>query len=245
MKPKSYKGPEIEVLVRSLSSSNDEAISKIIGYISEGNSKCRVGTLNEPAQGSLNDEWNKNLQNSTNLNIEYVYISSFVEEIMAVKDSDEIENLKVSGKFACTLMGRLIKNFESIIDDDKKVTHKSLSNQIKSLVEDNLNFRKQFKEKNKLTNVDIELLEMFLPPVIQSGGNYDLNYMCTIDDNNLSSDVLICKIGVRYKDYNSHLTRTYMIDSDKVKIDLINFIYFIINRLSKIVIRFYSTHFST
>jgi len=41
VKPKSYKGPEIEVLVRSLSSSNDEAISKIIGYISEGNSKCR------------------------------------------------------------------------------------------------------------------------------------------------------------------------------------------------------------
>ena len=182
--------------------------------MTENNSQPKVGILNEPAQGALNDEWEKTLENKGN-NLDYVHLNIFVEEIMAVKDNEELECLKVSGKFACTLMSKLIKNFESIIDDDKKVSHKTLSDQIKKLVEDNANFRKQFKDKNKL-NIDVELLEMFYPPIIQSGGNYDLKYQCNLDDNLLSSDVIICKIGVRYKDYNTHITRTYMIDSDKV-----------------------------
>jgi len=215
IKPKTYKGPQIEIILRNLNSPNDEALSQIIGYFFEGNSTSKVGVLNEPALGPLNDEWNKSLISSSK-KIDFVNLNLFVDEVMSVKDNDEIDALKVSGKFACSLMSKLIKNFESIIDDEKTVSHKTISNQIKALIEDNLNFKKQFKEKNKLNNVDVDQLEIIFPPIIQSGGNYDMKYSCSIDDNNLSSDVIICKIGVRYKDYNTLVTRSYMIDSDKV-----------------------------
>jgi nucleosome binding factor SPN SPT16 subunit len=110
-------------------------------------------------------------------------------------------------------MHSLIKKFENNIDLDNNISHDELSNEIKSLAEKPV-FVKKFLEKSKL-NVDLGDLELVFPPSIQSGGNYDLEILCGSNKNHLSSDVILLKVGTRYKDYNSIIVRSFMIDSDK------------------------------
>ena len=121
--------------------------------------------------------------------------------------------MKISSKYCTFVMDTLIKKFENNIDHDKKISHDALSNEIKSLAEKPA-FVTKFLEKIKLS-IDISDLELVFPPAIQSGGIYDLEIFCGSNKNILSSDVILVKVGTRYKDYNSIIVRSFMIDSDK------------------------------
>ena len=47
--------------------------------------------------------------------------------------------------------------------------------------------------------------------------NYTLDILKESDSNLLSSDIIICKAFATYKDYNSQVIRTFMIDSNKAQ----------------------------
>ena len=106
------------------------------------------------------------------------------------------------------------QRFENIIDDDKKVTHSQISNDIKDLSEKPA-FQKKFADKLKNQRLNLAYLDIGAKPVIQSGGRYDLAPICESDAHLLSSDIIICKASARYKDYNANIIRTFMIDADK------------------------------
>lgn len=122
--------------------------------------------------------------------------------------------MKISSKYSCFIMESLIKKFETIVDQDKKVTHDALSNEMLSLTE-KPQFLKKFIEKIK-QNVDDKGFSLMFNPIIQSGGKYDISHVCTNNNDLLSSDIVVLKVGANYKDYKTMLTRTFMIDSDKV-----------------------------
>ena len=107
------------------------------------------------------------------------------------------------------------QKFETIIDEEKRVRHEDISNDIKKIVEKE-SFQKRFTEKYKLSQIKLESLEITTKPTIQSGGKYDLNPMAESDNNYLSSDIIICKANTRYKDYNANIIRTFMIEANKI-----------------------------
>lgn len=109
-------------------------------------------------------------------------------------------------------MDYVIKMFENAIDREIATTHNKISTDIKNLTDKPI-FTTKFKEKENLSNIDLNLLEMGSLPVIQSGGCYNLDPIGISDNKKLSSDVIICKVNSRYKDYNSFIIRSFMIDA--------------------------------
>jgi len=101
-----------------------------------------------------------------------------------------------------------------IIDEEKKVTHESLSRKIEAKIDD----EKLFKAKAlKLgDDFDVTQLDWTVGPVIQSGGKYDLKQNAQSDENPLHAGIILASMGLRYKSYSSQIARTYLIDPTKV-----------------------------
>jgi nucleosome binding factor SPN SPT16 subunit len=172
----------------------------------------QIGVVpNEKPSGSLSQEWESLLNK---LSLPTNDCMATLNEIYSSKDNTELDYLKLSSKYSCFVMESLIRKFETIVDQDKKVTHDTLSGEMITLTE-KPQFIKKFIDKVK-QNVDEKAFSLMFNPIIQSGGKYDISNLCTNNNDNLSSDIVILKVGSKYKDYNTILTRTFMIDSDKV-----------------------------
>ncbi len=212
VKPQNYKGVQIELIERNPKVSNDEAIEQIFNLIHTQSARHEIGFLTaEPGVGAIVSEFNSLIQKFSP-EAKLKNCSEFIDEILAHKDNEEIENISVSAKYSCYIMDYVIKMFENSIDQEIPTTHSKLSNDIKNLTEKPI-FNTKFKEKEHLQNVDASLLEMGGLPTVQSGGHYDLNPFSASDSKKLSSDVIICKVHSRYKDYNSFVIRSFMIDA--------------------------------
>lgn len=49
-------------------------------------------------------------------------------------------------------------------------------------------------------------------PIIQSGGQYDIKISAQSNSENLSSDIIICSLGAKYKGYCANMARTFMVN---------------------------------
>lgn len=176
-----------------------------------GNKKLKIATLKkEPGVGMITDEF-KTLLNFFG-DIEIVDCSNFINDILSLKDSKEMENIQIASKYSCHIMEYVIKMFENAIDQEIPTSHQKIANDIKNYTEKSA-FINKFKEKEKLQNIDPSHLEIGSLPIIQSGGNYFIEPIGMSNSKKLSSDVIICKVNSRYKDYNSFIIRSFMIDA--------------------------------
>jgi nucleosome binding factor SPN SPT16 subunit len=213
IKPSNYKGPTVEFILRNPKETNEAALERLTQLIRYKGTTCRVGKIvKEPGIGNLIEEWKKITSNDPNIKI--IDCNDIADDIMAVKEPEELDNIKVASKYACFIMDVMIKKFENIIDENKKITHENFATEIKTTTE-KPGFTTKFKEKSGLISVNTSMLEVSSNPVIQSGGNYNPQVYCPNDTNRLTSDVIICKVNTRYKDYNANIVRTCMIDADK------------------------------
>ena len=57
------------------------------------------------------------------------------------------------------------------------------------------------------------MVEICFTPIIQSGGKYDIKVNAQSNSDNLSSDIIICSLGARYKNYCANVSRTFMVDA--------------------------------
>jgi nucleosome binding factor SPN SPT16 subunit len=64
--------------------------------------------------------------------------------------------------------------------------------------------------------IDWSSAEWTLPPIIQSGGKYDLKLSAQSNGDSLKPGVILCTLGMRYKNYCSSMGRTFMIDPHPV-----------------------------
>ena len=98
----------------------------------------------------------------------------------------------------------------TILDEEKKVTHKTLQDRIDKKLDD-ARFFKSLKVKLP-SDFDNTQLDWAYGPTVQSGGAYDLKLSAMSDDNNLHAGIIICGLGLRYKSYTSMIARTFMVD---------------------------------
>ena len=106
-----------------------------------------------------------------------------------------------------------VEEMSEVLDEEKKVTHKQLSDRIDKKIDDKAFFANL---KQKLpADFDAEQLEWVYGPTIQSGGNYDLKLSALSDDNNLHAGTIIAGLGLRYKNYCSIVARSYLVDPNK------------------------------
>lgn len=104
-----------------------------------------------------------------------------------------------------------VEEMSDILDSEKKISHKALSDKVANKIDDPKFFEKQKVSKN----FDTMQLDWCLAPTVQSGGAYDLKFAAEPDDNNLHAGVIISALGLRYQTYGAMIGRTYMVDPNR------------------------------
>jgi nucleosome binding factor SPN SPT16 subunit len=84
----------------------------------------------------------------------------------------------------------------------QKVKHSKLAELTEEAVQD----------KKYVSTVDPKQVEACYPPIIQSGGNYNLKFSVSSDKNVLHFSSIVCCLGMRYKSYCSNMVRTLMVN---------------------------------
>lgn len=106
-----------------------------------------------------------------------------------------------------------IPEMKNFMDTGKKISHQKFA-----LLLENTLLDDKKRQKLKLpTDIVADLTEWCYPPIIQSGGKYDLKPSANSDDSNLHGGTVIGAFGVRYKSYCSNVARTFLINAEKKK----------------------------
>ncbi|OAF70902.1 FACT complex subunit SPT16 [Intoshia linei] len=129
-------------------------------------------------------------------------------QIFSIKDNAEFDLVRKAAGATTKLYSKYVKeNIINIIDDERKVFHSKLSEKTENAI----------KTTKYVGDLDVNLLEVCYSPIIQSGGEYSLKYSSESKDTNISFDVIICFIGLRFRNYCSNMVRTLMVSpNDKM-----------------------------
>jgi nucleosome binding factor SPN SPT16 subunit len=68
-----------------------------------------------------------------------------------------------------------------------------------------------------LTQFNWKQAEWCYPPIIQSGGEYDLKPSAQSNSSKLSAGTIVTSFGIRYKSYCSNISRTILINPEEQK----------------------------
>ena len=213
-KPSGINVPQIKIVLRAPADDNTPKIQKILEDILKeiNKSEINLGYIKEEKGiGKTVEEFYKVADNMNGINL--IDTPLLVDEIFQIKDKVELNLINISSKYSCYLLDYLNKEFENDVEEEKTITHEKITGEIKKLSEKE-SFNTKFANKYKAEPSNIELKYY---PVIQSGGKYTWDPFILSDSNKLSSDIIICKAFATYKEYNSQVIRTFMIDSDKTQ----------------------------
>ena len=126
--------------------------------------------------------------------------------------------MKISAKYSVFILKALVKKFEVVVDKDTKISNLGLSSSIKEMTDKQI-FKDKFKEKYKgqldMSNYDEANLVLAYDPICESGHSFNYGFTGSSNDERLNQSIITFKSSSKYKDINSCLIRTYMIDSDK------------------------------
>lgn len=132
-------------------------------------------------------------------------VTNAFSRLLAVKDSKELRS--VSRAVYCTsaaLKKHLLGKLETVIDEAQKISHKAIADEVEKLV--------TTKPETISERLKDEPLEMCYPPIIQSGGEYDLKPSASSNDSTLHFGTIVCSVGVRYRGYCANVARTFFVD---------------------------------
>jgi nucleosome binding factor SPN SPT16 subunit len=138
--------------------------------------------------------------------------STFLQEVMLVKDSDGLDLVRKSGQLTTAFEKKLIEEVERIIDEDVQSRHSEISNKIEQVLDNTV----QMNIMEKTYNVERNSIDLAYAPIVQSGGRYDLRPTATSDDNVLSYDAILCSVAAKYKGFITNIIRTLFIDPTPV-----------------------------
>lgn len=205
--------PPIHLLTRDKSDGNKANFEKLIETIKGSKQGKTIGTFQKDKfPGEFMDSWWSAISAES---IEKVDVSSAVANLMAIKDENEIALMKKAAQVTSEVFSKKLKeDIISIVDEDKKVRHNKLADGVEASLED----------KKLLGSVDPSLVEVCYPPIIQSGGNYNLKFSVVSDENKLHFGAITCCLGVRYKSYCSNIVRTILVDPTQEQQDTYTFL---------------------
>lgn len=94
----------------------------------------------------------------------------FIQDCLAVKDQNEISYIGKAAKVSVYLEQRLIKEVETIIEEEGKKSHHEIAAKIEELIEN----EKEQKIIADEIGGDLSSIDLAYSPILQSGGKYDL-----------------------------------------------------------------------
>ncbi|KAL4912206.1 FACT complex subunit spt16 [Aspergillus aurantiobrunneus] len=174
----------------------------------------KVGVLpKDTTTGPFVDDW-KRVYGKISGEVEEVDISPALSTAcFSIKDTDELVSIRNASRACSGLMSEyFVDEMSRLLDEEKQITHKSLSMRIDAKIDDAKFFNKLAKLPSEF---DSQQIDWAYGPVIQSGGKYDLRITAASDDNNLEPGIIVAGFGIRYKTYSSMIGRTYLVDPTK------------------------------
>ncbi|CAK3779217.1 FACT complex subunit spt16 [Lecanosticta acicola] len=204
----------VEIIVRGKDTEeNAKQFERINDIIKNAGKK--VGTLaKENSAGPFVAEW-KSSFGEISKEVEEFDISTALSTVMAVKDENELRAIRnASSASAYVMRDYFVETMSDILDKEKKITHRALSDKVANKLDD----EKFFRGIKGVGKFDPMQLDWSVSPVVQSGGNFDLKLTAEPDDNNLHQPgVIVSALGLRYQTYASMLARTYLVEPNKTQ----------------------------
>ncbi|NWV10928.1 SP16H protein, partial [Ptilonorhynchus violaceus] len=193
--------PAVTLLVREKNESNKANFEKLIEALKSSRGGRRLGVFSKDKfPGEFMKSWNDALSKE---GFEKVDVSAAVAQAMAAKEDVELQLMRKAAAITSEVFTKFFKErVMEIVDADEKVRHSKLAEAVEKAIE----------EKKFLAGADPSAVEMCYPPIIQSGGNYNLKFSVVSDKSHMHFGAITCSMGIRYKSYCSNLVRTLMVD---------------------------------
>lgn len=190
--------PKIELLIRNKTDSNKANFDKILSDLRD------TKTIGIFAKDKFPGDFYKECVENV-YKFEKIDISAAIAYILAVKEDIELQYIqKACQATELTYSKVLCKELVTIIDKEKKVTHRKLANKLNDAIS---------KDAGRiLDNLDARLVDTCYVPIIQSGGKYSFKFSASSNEDNIHYSTIISSLGVRYKRYCSNVSRTLLID---------------------------------
>ncbi|XP_075068227.1 FACT complex subunit SPT16 [Mixophyes fleayi] len=206
--------PAITLLIREKQNDSNKAnFDKMLEAIRGSKKGKRIGVFSKDKfPGDFMKSWYDCLNKE---DLDKMDISAAVAYTFAVKEDGELNLMKKASTITSDVFNKFFKErVMEIVDADEKVRHSKLAESVEKAIED----------KKYLGGTDPSTIEMCYPPIIQSGGNYNLKFSVVSDKNHMHFGAITCAMGVRYKSYCSNLVRTLMVDPTQEMQDNYNFL---------------------
>ncbi|ETE70789.1 FACT complex subunit SPT16, partial [Ophiophagus hannah] len=187
--------------VTLLNESNKANFDKMIDALKNSKKGKRLGVFSKDKfPGEFMNSWNDALSKE---GFEKADISAVVAYTMAVKEDGELGLMRKAAAITSEVFTKFLKErVMEIVDADEKVRHSKLAESVEKAIE----------EKKYLSGADPSTVEMCYPPIIQSGGTYNLKFSVVSEKSYMHFGTVTCAMGIRYKSYCSNLVRTLMVD---------------------------------
>ncbi|KAI8915126.1 FACT complex subunit-domain-containing protein [Entophlyctis helioformis] len=204
------KGVPFEVLKRTKDEAFNETLyAKLLDELSSSKAGKKLGVIvKDEVAGKNVDGWKRALK-ASGKGFEEVDVSAGLAVIFAAKDEDEIRAIRQAAKItSATMKNFFIPQMSSIIDQGKKVSHEKLMQQVEDALLDEVKSKKLRLPPDAVSS----LIDWCYPPIIQSGGKYDLRPSAVSNEDNLHEGTIVCSFGARYKSYCSNIGRTFLMN---------------------------------
>jgi nucleosome binding factor SPN SPT16 subunit len=136
-----------------------------------------------------------------------VDVSSGIANAMCVKDDAEQRVMNKAAELTSKAMSWLVEYVEEIVNDNQRVSHAKLSEQCEDKILE--------PEKLGIRDMDADDVDICYPPIIQSGGEYELKMSAQSSEKKLHYSVVHLSVGARHMQYCANVGRTMMIDPSK------------------------------
>uniref|UniRef100_H3A579 FACT complex subunit n=1 Tax=Latimeria chalumnae TaxID=7897 RepID=H3A579_LATCH len=211
--------PAMTLLVREKNESNKANFDKMIEAIKESKTGKKIGVFSKDKfPGDFIKNWNDCLNKEgfekVTCTLCLMYCVCIIERGRAPPQKKN-RNQDLSVKNTHKKTQPFTHSVSDLcVNSPQKVRHSKLAESVEKAIE----------EKKYLAGADPTSVEMCYPPIIQSGGNYNLKFSVVSDKNHMHFGAITCAMGIRYKSYCSNLVRTLMVDPTPEMQDNYNFL---------------------
>lgn len=180
-------------------------------------------------QGKFMTEWNPLWEEAVKENdFKICDVSLGLSKTWEVKDDVEKSLLAVASKASDKFMDLLADEMVNAVDEELKITNAKLSDKIENKIDDPKYLKKLAPDLSSLCppghKFNIDLLDWTYSPIIQSGNKFDLRVSARSNNDQLQGNgCILASCGIRYNNYCSNVTRTFLIDPSEEMINNYDF----------------------
>ncbi|AWU73703.1 hypothetical protein CAS74_001510 [Pichia kudriavzevii] len=168
-------------------------------------------------QGKFMNEWSP-LWDEAKSKYDLKDIALGISETLELKDEEEQKYLRTAARASVNMMNFFTDEMSKIVDEDANVSNSKLADKLEGKIDDVKFFKNM--ENNKLMkklgkDFDQNNLDWCYRPIVQSNGKYELKFSVEPTNDKLSGPVIMASLGLRYHNYCSNVSRSFLIQPSK------------------------------